>query len=166
METELIKAAEEKKSKIKESLKEKDTKKFISNFWAELPAFVKIIIVLIILFLVWRTTVKIRKYFEQKKQNDILENNKYNIKDENGNVYQIDLGGKASEIWNAFYNNDWFGATEDEEKALEVLNSVDVNLVTQLGNIYFNLYGKNMKSDFQRFLSTSQYNTIKHKFGY
>jgi len=75
-----------------------------------------------------------------------------------------DLGGSAGEIYDAFYNNDIFGATEDEERAISILTAIPDEYITDLSNIYYKLYGKILKADFIKYLSPEQYERVKDKF--
>ena len=76
----------------------------------------------------------------------------------------IDLGGTAGEIYDAFYNNDWFGWTEDEERAITLLNKVPDEDITKLAQVYFKLYSKILKADYIKYLTEEEYARVKDKF--
>ena len=78
----------------------------------------------------------------------------------------LDLGGIAANIYDAFYNNDWFGATEDEIRAMQELAKLGVNktLVPQLSDIYRKQYNHILKADFISYLTQDEYNAIKFYF--
>lgn len=99
-----------------------------------------------------------------KIRNENLLNNSVYTGTTGGNVYQVDLGTKAASIYSAFYQNDWFGFSEDEEKAVQEIISVPKNIIPELSAIYFKLYGKNLKSDCLKYLSNSEWLKIADKF--
>jgi len=123
-----------------------------------------IAIVIVILFIIGR---KLYTSYKKNKAQKLLENSI-----ETGNVVSggevvpitLNLGTVANEIYDAFYRNDWFGASEDEEKAVVVLSGVPKSLIPNLSELYFTLYGHNLKNDFMEFCDSTQYNLIRSKF--
>lgn len=82
-----------------------------------------------------------------------------------GNAITVDLGSIAAQINEAFYNNDWFGASEDEEGAINALVSCPASLIKDLIPVYKAVSdGKDLKSDFIKFLSPEEYNRVKYLF--
>ena len=66
----------------------------------------------------------------------------------------------VSKIYNAFYKNDWFGWTEDEQTAIAAFNQLsNIPEAKAASKIYFISYSKNMSSDFTKFCNTSELNT-------
>jgi hypothetical protein len=76
----------------------------------------------------------------------------------------IDLSVIAALIYDAFYNNDWTGFTEDETKAIAAIKNVPKTLIPQLAAIYKTKYKKNLVDDFIRFLDNDQYKAVQALF--
>lgn len=81
-----------------------------------------------------------------------------------GQSVNIDLGSTAAEIDDAFFNNDWFGASEDEERAIIALLAVPDEYISALSDIYYKLYKRILKADFVSYLSDEEYMQVKDKF--
>jgi hypothetical protein len=73
----------------------------------------------------------------------------------------VDLTTIATNIHDAFYNNDWFGASEDEERAITELTKINANDSPALANLYFTLFGKTLKLDFISYLDDEQITRIQ-----
>lgn len=99
---------------------------------------------------------KIEKEIKLNRQQKLIDTN----------VSGIDLGGIAANIHDAFYNNDWFGFTEDEIRAMTEIAKLGTrkDLVPELSDIYRKQYDKILKADFIAYLSADQYNAIKFYF--
>jgi hypothetical protein len=97
------------------------------------------------------------KAVKKKKENDKLVNSNA----DNGNGVTVDLGMKAAEIHEALHGGYF---SEDEVTAMNVIKGLSTANVLSLENLYFSLYGKNLKSDLIKYLSASQWTEIKHKF--
>lgn len=78
-----------------------------------------------------------------------------------GKRYTINLLTIRDKIYDAFYNADWAGLTEDEETAIETLLLVPKTRIAQLSALYKAAYNKDLRNDFIKFLSVSQYNKVK-----
>lgn len=72
----------------------------------------------------------------------------------------VNLGAVANEIYDAFYRNDFFGFSEDEDRAISALQSIPKDLTPMLANEYAK-HGKNLYEDFTKFLSSSDYAKVK-----
>lgn len=77
-----------------------------------------------------------------------------------GQPVTVNLAQKAGEIYDAFYNNDWFGWTEDEDRAIAALMSVPKEYVKDLANLYNSLHSENLYTDFTKFLSSDDYSKV------
>ena len=90
------------------------------------------------------------------------ERKAYDVKCIKGNKrYTINLLTVASIIYDAFYNADWFGFTENEIKAIEQIKLVPKTKISLLASLYEANYGKNLRKDFIRFLDTTQYQQVQ-----
>lgn len=76
----------------------------------------------------------------------------------------INLGQVAQEIHDAFFNNDWFGSTEDEEAAIAAVKRVPKQLIPQLTQTYAQLFNKDLRSDFVTYLSTDEFEQVAYLF--
>ena len=76
----------------------------------------------------------------------------------------INLASKAGEIYDALYNNDWFGATEDETRAVNVVKTVPLQLIPQLEQQYATLYSKDLRADLINFLDSDEWEKISYLF--
>jgi hypothetical protein len=79
-------------------------------------------------------------------------------------VATYDIGAIAAEIYDSFYNNDWLGITEDEQRAVNAILPLPNEYVNKLSDTYFKLYNKILKADFVKYLSSEQWNVVKQKF--
>lgn len=90
------------------------------------------------------------------------ERKAYDVKCIKGNKrYTINLLTVAGLIYDAFYNADFFGFTEDEAKAIEQIKQVPKTKISLLATLYEANYGKNLRKDFIRFLDNSQYQQVQ-----
>jgi len=137
----------------------------MKKFWNELPWYWKLILALvaaILIFLLIRFLV--RKY-QAAERNKLLDKTVVTgIGEQSGSPISVDLGGKAAAIHDAFYDNDIFGATEDEERAITELSGVPKNVIPDLSATYYQLYSSNLKDDFVKYLSPEDWNRVADKF--
>jgi hypothetical protein len=77
------------------------------------------------------------------------------------NTYQIAVG-----IYDAFYNNDWFGWTEDEQTAIRLALSVPKSLMNEVASKYAQKTdkGRSIYEDFQRFLKPEDFARVASHF--
>jgi hypothetical protein len=54
--------------------------------------------------------------------------------------------------------------TEDEAKAMSALKTVPKSLIKNLAQIYYKKYERNLQQDFQKYLSASEYASIRSLF--
>jgi hypothetical protein len=70
----------------------------------------------------------------------------------------------AGEVYDSFYSNDWFGWTEDEERAVNAVKTVPKAFIPQLEQTYLQLYGKDLRADLLSYLSSSEWSQISFLF--
>lgn len=99
---------------------------------------------------------KIAKTFELSRSQKLIDTK----------AQGLDLGGIAANIHDAFYNNDWFGWTEDELRAMQELAKLNDHreLVPELSEIYRKQYGKILKADFISYLDDQQFTAVRSFF--
>lgn len=90
----------------------------------------------------------------------------YNVTTPTGQTVTVtvNLAQVSQEIYDAFYNNDWFGSTEDEEAAIAAVKRVPKQLIPQLTQTYAQLFNKDLRSDFVKYLSTDEFQQVAYLF--
>jgi hypothetical protein len=131
--------------------------------WSKSSLLVKIIIIFVAAIVLWVIYKKISAFIKLRKDQFLL-NNSTSTTTVNGVPISINLGTIATQINDAFYNNDWFGWTEDEDLAVSTISNVPKQLIPDLTDIYFNLYKRNLNSDFVKFLSADSYKKVQNLF--
>lgn len=116
-------------------------------------------------FFAWKESKNITNYFRNKKfASELTNGNQTQVEGTTtttgGAPVQVDLKTIAAKIHSAFYDNDWFGASEDEEAAIAALMEIQPTDAARLAVIYNGLYAKILKEDFIKYLSVSQANGI------
>lgn len=137
------------------------------TLWAQIPIGVKIAGVGLAALLTFRfVNYQITAIERDKRRRNIDSKFNYTFQDSYGNAQSIniDLGTAAATIYDAFYNNDWFGWTEDEERAIRTLLPIPKSLIPDLADIYYKLYKKILKEDFIKYLSDEEYRQVSDKF--
>ena len=83
---------------------------------------------------------------------------KYDVKCIKGSKrYTINLLTIRDKIYDAFYNADWAGITEDEKTAIDTLLLVPQSRIAQLSALYKTAFNKDLRQDFIKFLSNTEY---------
>lgn len=100
------------------------------------------------------------EYFKKMRIQSIIDGTQ-TIANVNGQAVTIDIGTRASEINDALHGSSWY---EDETKAINSVLQVPKNLIPQLSQTYFTISGFNLKTDLQKYLSSSEYLQIQHLF--
>lgn len=80
-----------------------------------------------------------------------------------GSSVNINLQQTANEIFEALHGN-MYGMTEDEETAISAILLVPKAKIKILNMYYASINGKgySIYTDFKKYLSTSEYNKVKH----
>lgn len=76
----------------------------------------------------------------------------------------INISALANEIYDALYNNDWFGSTEDEAAALAAVKQVPKGLIQALKEQYAKDYNKDLQADLIKYLSADDFQQISNLF--
>ncbi|MES2616922.1 MAG: hypothetical protein V4613_03600 [Bacteroidota bacterium] len=123
-----------------------------------LPLFVAVILLLFFMTGVFKKLIN--KYKAWKVARDTkngtvnVPNGTYNVPTPTGtktmNLYLV-----AQSIYDACYNNDWFGSTEDEQGMIDAIKPVPKNLINQLADEYLKITkkGRSMQADFIKYIS-------------
>lgn len=132
--------------------------KTISKIFNKLPLWGKLLTIVVIAIVIYILYRKLMIYLQSLKKETLL-----NTTTTTGSGTQtviIDLGAKALQIYDAFYNY-WGGLAEDEATAIQTLKSVPTKDIPKLSQIYFSLYAKNLKEDFVKY---TDFNEVSFKF--
>ena len=103
----------------------------------------------------------IRKFIKDEEERKELKKRKELF--EASGAGEINLASKAGQIYDAFYNY-WGGMYEDEERAIQVLQSVPYEYIEGLGITYNALYHKILNEDFIKYLEPEQYQRVEYLF--
>ena len=76
----------------------------------------------------------------------------------------INISALANQIYDALYNNDWFGSTEDEAAALAAVKQVPKGLIQALKEQYAKDYSKDLQADLIKYLSADDFSQIANLF--
>ena len=76
----------------------------------------------------------------------------------------VNVSSAAAEIYDALFNNDWFGATEDEARATAAVKTIPAPYNKNLQDEYSTLYTRDLKADLVKYISTDQWNSISYLF--
>lgn len=109
------------------------------------------------------TKVKLKKILKDQEDSVV----KVTIIDQGsgtGVTTNLNLSLIAGNIYDAFYNNDFFNWTEDETRAINELKKVPKPYISQLSQIYSNTYQKNLQNDFIEFCDSDEMEKINYLF--
>ena len=122
-----------------------------------------IVIIILVLIAIIITYKKIDNRIQAKKAENAFNQSAIqgNI---GGQMYSINTASIAQQIYDAFYGNDWFGASEDEEAAIVAISNVPKQFIPLVTETYYNLYKKNLNGDFVKFLDKKDYDRVKPLF--
>lgn len=125
------------------------------EFWNSLPFIVRLIIIIVIVVGIVLLIKMLLDNYKKNQRQKVLENNVQTttVTNSQGNnvTYTADLGTRAAAIHAAFYDNDVFGLTEDEDAAVMEILNVPKPLIPDLSAVYYQAYKKNLKADFMKY---------------
>ena len=81
-----------------------------------------------------------------------------------GVTTNLNLSLIAGNIYDSFYNNDFFDWTEDETRAINEIKKVPKPYISQLSQIYSDTYKKNLQNDFVQFCDQDELDKIDYLF--
>ena len=141
----------------------------IKNVWNKTPDVAKVLIYVGIGFLAYKQGAKIYKNYKIKKK----------IKEQEASIVptiivdtttgqqvaiNINISALANQIYDALYNNDWFGSTEDEAAAITAVKQVPKGLIKALKEQYAKDYTKDLQADLIKYLSVDEFQQIAYLF--
>lgn len=74
----------------------------------------------------------------------------------------INLNQTATEIYTAFFKNDIFGMTENDEAAFNSIKVVPKSCINSLAMVYNKMYNRNLREDLSFLLDAEYYDQVKH----
>ena len=104
----------------------------------------------------------LNKAAERKRANKAYQNSQVTGASPGGSgqPVTVNIAQIADGIYDAFYNNDWFGWTEDEDRAIALLLSIPKEYVKDLANMYTSMHKESLYTDFTKYLSSSDYEKV------
>lgn len=141
----------------------------INRLYKKTPDVLKLVIFAGLGFLAYKQGAKIYKNYKIKKK----------IKEQEASIVptviidtttgqqvaiNINISALANQIYDALYNNDWFGTTEDEAAALAAVKQVPKGLIQALKEQYAKDYSKDLQADLIKYLSTDEFQQISNLF--
>lgn len=141
----------------------------INRLYKKTPDVLKLVIFAGLGFLAYKQGAKIYKNYKIKKK----------IKEQEASIVptvivdtttgqqiaiNINISALANQIYDALYNNDWFGSTEDEAAALAAVKQVPKGLIQALKEQYAKDYSKDLQADLIKYLSADDFQQISNLF--
>lgn len=140
-----------------------------NRLYKKTPDVLKLVIFASLGFLAYKQGAKIYKNYKIKKK----------IKEQEASIVptviidtttgqqvaiNINISALANQIYDALYNNDWFGSTEDEAAALAAVKQVPKGLIQALKEQYAKDYSKDLQADLIKYLSADEFQQISNLF--
>lgn len=109
---------------------------------------------------------------DQRKYNQ----NRETVREPDGSERTVNTMVNAQNIFDAFFDNDWIGGSEDETKAIAALLATPKHLISQLARNYHDIKQQNLgftqgryktttlQADVRKFLDDTQYKQVEHLF--
>ncbi len=130
----------------------------VASTWKSLPPWAKGLVAIAILVALYFALWKPLKRFIEKERAK-ARSKKY---ESNGSGFNPAI--VAAQIYDAVYNNDWFGFSEDEERIKEVLLSIPSGHINDVAQAYQELYNKVLQEDVVAALGDDEWNAVKQLF--
>ena len=140
----------------------------ITKLWNDTPAIAKIAIYGLGAFLTYRIGRKIYDQYQLKQRLKLYQQQNFGFNvttgGSSGVMQTLNLASIAGEINDSFYNNDPFGWTEDETRAVNAVKQVPKAYIPQLEQTYLQLYQKDLRADLLQYLDQDEWNQISYLF--
>ncbi len=139
------------------------------RLYKKTPDVLKLVIFAGLGFLAYKQGAKIYKNFQIKKkireqEASILDVNVIDTTTGGNTQIQVNISAIANQIYDALYNNDWFGGSEDEEAAIAAVKQVPKGLIKALKEQYAKDYSKDLQADLIKYLSANEFQQIAYLF--
>jgi hypothetical protein len=140
----------------------------IKKLWEDSPAVVKLAIYGAGAFVLYTVGRKLWDDYQIRKRVKLYQqqNVGFNVQQPGlpPAAQQINLASVATEIHDSLYNSDWFGWTEDEERAIAAVKTVPKAYIPNLEAVYLQLFGKDLRADLLSYLSGDEWSQISYLF--
>lgn len=145
-----------------------NSKNSIQKVWNDVPGIAKVVIFGAGAFIAFKIGKKIYDQYQLKQRLKLYQsqNVQYNVNTGSGSgvTQSINLATIAGVVFDSFYNNDPFGWSEDETRALNAVKSVPKAYIPQLEQTYLQLYQKDLRADLLAFLDSDEWEKISYLF--
>jgi len=141
----------------------------INRLYKKTPDVLKLVIFAGLGFLAYKQGAKIYKNYKIKKkiqeqEASIVPTVIVDTTTGQQVAININISALANQIYDALYNNDWFGSTEDEAAALAAVKQVPKGLIQALKEQYAKDYSKDLQADLIKYLSADEFTQISNLF--
>jgi hypothetical protein len=140
----------------------------IEKSWNKLPGLAQLAIVGGLGYLGYRAGKKAYDNYQTRKRIQYYQTQNVGFVTTTGGSTgvqtSINLSTVANEINDALYNNDWFGWTEDEDRAIDAVKQVPKPYIVQLQQVYNHLTDKDLQADLIGYLSADGWAQISYLF--
>ena len=140
----------------------------IKKLWVDSPAVVKLAIYGAGAFVLYTVGRKLWDDYQIRKRVKLYQqqNVGFNVQQPGlpPAAQQINLASVATEIHDSLYNSDWFGWTEDEERAIAAVKTIPKAYIPNLEAVYLQLFGKDLRADLLSYLSGDEWSQISYLF--
>jgi hypothetical protein len=141
----------------------------INRLYKKTPDVLKLVIFAGLGFLAYKQGAKIYKNYKIKKkiqeqEASIVPTVIVDTTTGQQVAININISALANQIYDALYNNDWFGASEDEAAALAAVKQVPKGLIQALKEQYAKDYSKDLQADLIKYLSADDFSQIANLF--
>lgn len=145
-----------------------NSKNSIQKVWNDVPGIAKVVIYGAGAFIAFKIGKKIYDQYQLKQRLKLYQsqNVQYNVNAGSGPgvTQSINLATIAGVVFDSFYNNDPFGWSEDETRALNAIKGVPKEYISQLEQTYLQLYQKDLRADLLGFLDSDEWSQISYLF--
>jgi len=124
--------------------------------------YVKIALIVIVIIIIMIISKKVANKIKQRKAEKLFQKSSINGT-VNGQPYSLNPATVAQEINDAFHDNDWFGMSEDEEKAIVAINNVPKQFVPLVADAYLKMFSKNLSGEMVKYLG-DDYKKVRAQF--
>jgi len=141
----------------------------INRLYKKTPDVLKLVIFAGLGFLAYKQGAKIYKNYKIKKkiqeqEASIVPTVIVDTTTGQQVAININISALSNQIYDALYNNDWFGSTEDEAAALAAVKQVPKGLIKALKEQYAKDYSKDLQADLIKYLSADEFQQIANLF--
>ena len=140
----------------------------IQKIWSDTPTIAKLAIYGVGAFMVYSVSKRLISKYQAKQKLLYYQTQtmpyQSTLPDGTTATQTINLASVAGEVHDSFYNNDWFGWTEDETRAVNAIKPVPKQFIPALEQTYLQLYNKDLRADLIAYLDSDEWQKISYLF--